>query len=103
MSSSVRKDKYIYLPIEINIDNIIYYIDMYIISGSNIHLIAVSFFVYLVVNLFENLIHYNIGRFSNKDTKFEIPTPKDWLKIIVVMFIFALLQGLLTVWFQQKK
>jgi hypothetical protein len=76
---------------------------MYIISGSNIHLIAVSFCVYLVVNLFENLIHYNIGRFSNKDTKFEIPTRKDWLKIIVVMFVFALLQGLLTVWFQQNK
>jgi hypothetical protein len=55
------------------------------------------------VNLFENLIHYNIGRFSNKDTKFEIPTHKDWLKIIVVMCIFALLQGVLTFWFQLKK
>ena len=76
---------------------------MYIISSSSIRLIAVSFCVYLVVNLFENLIHYNIGRFSNKDTKFELPTRKDWLKIIVVMFVFALLQGLLTVWFQQNK
>jgi hypothetical protein len=76
---------------------------MYIISDSSIRLITVSFFVYLVVNLFENLIHYNIGRFSNKDTKFEIPTHKDWLKIIVVMCVFALLQGLLTFWFQQKK
>lgn len=75
---------------------------MYIISGPNIHLITVSFFVYLVVNLFENLIHYNIGRFSNHDTKFEMPTKKDFLKIIVVMFVFALLQGLLTYWFQQK-
>ena len=76
---------------------------MYIISGPNIHLIAVSFFVYLLVNLFENLIHYNIGKFSDKDTKFEIPTQKDWLKIIIVMCIFALLQGILTYWFQSKK
>ena len=76
---------------------------MYIISSSSIRLIAVSFCVYLVVNLFENLIHYNIGRFSDKDTKFEIPTQKDWLKIIVVMFIFALLQGVLTYWFQKKR
>jgi hypothetical protein len=67
------------------------------------HLIAVSFFVYLVVNLFENLIHYNIGRFSDKDIKFEIPTPKDWVKIIGVMCAFALLQGVLTYWFQSKK
>lgn len=76
---------------------------MYIISSPNMHLIAVSFFVYLVVNLFENLIHYNIGRFSDKDTKFEIPTKKDWFKIIIVMCVFALLQGVLTYWFQNKK
>jgi hypothetical protein len=76
---------------------------MYIISSPNIHLITVSFFVYLVLNLFENLIHYNIGRFSNADTKFEIPTQKDWFKIIIVMSIFALLQGLFTYWFQSKK
>jgi len=72
------------------------------LSDSSIHLITVSFFVYLVVNLFENLIHYNIGRFINKDTKFEIPTETDWFKIIIVMCVFAVLQGLLTFWFQQK-
>ena len=75
---------------------------MYIISGSNIRLIAISFFVYLVVNVFENMIHYNIGKFSDKDTKFEIPTHNDWFKIISVMFVFALLQGFLTYWFQAK-
>ena len=76
---------------------------MYSISNSNLHLIAVSFFVYLFVNLFENLIHYNIGRFTDKETKLEIPTRKDWLKIILVMFFFAMLQGVLTYWFQAKK
>ena len=72
---------------------------MYIVSGASFHLIAISFFVYLFVNLFENLIHYNIGRFSNKETKLEVPSKKDFIKIIVVMCIFALLQGLLTLYF----
>jgi hypothetical protein len=67
--------------------------------GANLHLIVVSFLVYILVNLFENLIHYNIGRFSNRDTKIEMPTPLDWVKIAIVMIIFALLQGLLTYWF----
>ena len=68
------------------------------ISGKY-HLIAISFFVYLVVNLMENLIHYNIGKFSNKETKLDIPSKKDWIKIILVMLIFALIQGLLTYYF----
>ena len=72
---------------------------MYIVSGTSFHLIAISFFVYLFVNLFENLIHYNIGRFSNKETKLEVPSKKDFVKIMVVMCIFALLQGLLTFYF----
>lgn len=76
---------------------------MYIISGPNVHLIFVSFVVYLIVNLFENLIHYNIGKFSNHDTQLELPSKKDWLKIVVVMMIFALLQGLLTYWFHRIK
>jgi hypothetical protein len=64
--------------------------------GSSLHLIVISFLAYLIVNLFENLIHYNIGRFSDQETKLELPTKKDWLKIILVMCTFALLQGLLT-------
>jgi hypothetical protein len=75
---------------------------MYIISGASIQLIVISFCVYLFVNLFENLIHYNIGRFSDKETKLEIPTKKDWIKIAIVMCVFALLQGLLTYWFNKR-
>jgi hypothetical protein len=74
---------------------------MYIISGAAFHIIAISFFVYLFVNLFENLIHYNIGRFSNKETKIVLPSKKDFIKIVVVMFAFALLQGLLTYYFNK--
>ena len=69
---------------------------MYNSSKSSIHLIIISFIVYLFVNLFENIIHYNIGKFSNRETQLDIPTKKDWFKIIVVMCTFALIQGLLT-------
>jgi hypothetical protein len=69
---------------------------MYNSSKSSIHLIIISFTIYLFVNLFENVIHYNIGKFSNNETQIDIPTRKDWFKIIIVMFIFALIQGILT-------
>ena len=74
---------------------------MYIISGASFHIIAVSFFVYIFVNFFENMIHYNIGRFSNKETKIELPSKKDFIKIVVVMCVFALIQGLLTNYFNK--
>jgi hypothetical protein len=74
---------------------------MYILSGASLHIIAISFFVYIFVNLFENMIHYNIGRFSNKETKFELPSKKDFIKIVIVMCVFALLQGLLTSYFNK--
>ena len=74
---------------------------MYNISGTNLDIIVVSFFVYLFVNFFENIIHYNIGRFSNKETKLELPNKKDFIKIVVIMFIFALLQGFLTSYFNK--
>lgn len=72
---------------------------MFINLGASYYLIVVSFFVYLFVNLFENLIHYNIGKFSNKETKLDLPSQKDWIKIVVVTCVFALLQGLLTYYF----
>ena len=74
---------------------------MYILSGASFHIIVISFFVYIFVNLFENMIHYNIGKFSNKETKLELPTKKDFIKIVVVMCIFALLQGVLTSYFNR--
>ena len=72
---------------------------MYFISGANCHIIAISFLVYIFVNFFENMIHYNIGRFSNKETKLELPNKKDFIKIALVMCVFAFLQGLLTCYF----
>ena len=74
---------------------------MYILSGASFHIMVISFFVYIFVNLFENMIHYNIGRFSNKETRLELPTRQDFIKIVFVMAVFALLQGLLTAYFKQ--
>jgi hypothetical protein len=74
---------------------------MYIISGATFHIIAISFVVYIFVNLSENIIHYNIGRFSNKETKVAIPTKKDFIKIVAVTCVFALLQGFLTSYFNK--
>jgi hypothetical protein len=74
---------------------------MYITSGASLHIIAISFFVYIFVNFFENMIHYNIGRFSNKETKLELPSKKDFIKIVIVMCVFALIQGLLTSYFNK--
>ena len=75
---------------------------MYYISAKNVHLMVVSFTVYLFVNLFENLIHYNIGRLSkngDKHPEINFPSKDDLLRIVIVMLIFAGLQGLLTYWF----
>jgi hypothetical protein len=74
---------------------------MYIISGASLHIIAISFFIYIFVNFFENMIHYNIGRFSGKETKFELPSKSDFIKIVAVMCVFALIQGILTSYFNK--
>ena len=56
-----------------------------------------SFIVYIFVNMFENIIHYNIGQVSHEKKKqIEFPETEDLLKITIVMFVFAGLQGGLT-------
>ena len=75
------------------------------------NIIVISFFVYIFVNLFENVIHYNIGKFSNKEAILEHPNKKetilalpnitDFIKIVGIVCMFALLQGLLTSYFHK--
>ena len=56
-----------------------------------------SFTVFIILNTFENLIHYNIGRISEKkDIKFYYPNHKDLYRIIIIMMIFAILQATLS-------
>ena len=68
-------------------------------NGKTFHLFIISFFIYAFINIIENYIHYNIGRHNESDynIKFSNPSKSDWVKIVVVMFVFALLQGILTI------
>jgi len=63
------------------------------------HLFIISFIIFALLNTIENVIHYNIGKTSNAEFEFSNPTLIDWKKIIVTMIIFALLQGILTMYF----
>ena len=63
------------------------------------HLFIISFIVFAILNIIENVIHYNIGKTSNKEFEISNPTIVDWKKIIFTMIIFALLQGFLTMYF----
>jgi hypothetical protein len=71
---------------------------MYIVKNKNINLIIISFLVFMFINLIENIIYYNIGKHSNNTEFIVITNPpyKDWIKIIIIMIIFGLLQGFLT-------
>ena len=67
------------------------------IEKKGLHLVIVSFMVFIILNIIENYIHYNIGR--NRDSQyieFSAPTITDWLKIIIAMICFAILQASFT-------
>lgn len=71
--------------------------------SKGIVLILISMIIFGILNLIENLIHYNIGRSYNSGVEFtfNMPSFNDFLKIIGVMIIFGLTQGLLTEYFIQ--
>lgn len=62
------------------------------------HIFIISIIVFIVLNIVENIIHYSIGR-HHGDTNVSITAPSvdDWVRIIIVMLVFALLQGLFTI------
>ena len=76
-----------------------------------IHIFVFSFLIFIVLNVIENVIHYNIGKFhegNGKDTSskesvagfhFTNPSNVDWVRIVVIMLIFAVLQGAFTSYF----
>jgi hypothetical protein len=60
--------------------------------------------VFLVLNMFENIIHFSIGRnIEEKDNAnigvIEIPEYYDIIKIIFIMVVFAFLQAIFTYYF----
>ena len=53
----------------------------------------ISFFVFIFLNIIENLLHFTNGRKENKKVfQFTMPNKRNWLKI-------ALLQGGITAYF----
>ncbi len=57
-----------------------------------------SFVSFICLNLIENLIHFNAGKYHDSDEimHFTLPSKKDFIKIIIIMLIFAALQGTFT-------
>jgi len=76
-------------------------------KNAALHLVFISFLAYLFVNLAENLVHYNIGKWSKDpqntltSIKLSLPNSMDWIKIIYVTVAFAILQGVLTLFFNK--
>lgn len=68
----------------------------------SVHILVISIIIFVVLNIIENVFHYNIGKYSDRTVKIDNPTTGDWSKIIIVMLVFALIQGLLTIFFTQQ-
>jgi len=70
------------------------------------HLIIISAGVFLILNIFENIIHFSIGRNikekGNANIGLEIPEYYDIIKIMVIMLVFAFLQAIFTYYFVLK-
>jgi hypothetical protein len=79
-----------------------------------LHIFVFSFLVFIVLNVIENVIHYNIGKYHDDNNRqenrkngsksvagihFTNPSETDWVRIIVIMYIFAVLQGVFTSYF----
>ncbi len=64
------------------------------------HIIIASIIAFFLLNLIENIIHFSIGRgISERESiriKIKMPEKIDILKIMIIMIIFSILQGLLT-------
>jgi hypothetical protein len=63
------------------------------------HVIIISMIVYIVLNIIENIIYYNGGKFGlsqNISVYFTIPKMKDLCILLLIMIFFAFLQGLMT-------
>ncbi len=62
------------------------------------HIFIASFISFIILNFIENLIHFNAGKFhdSKEILHFQMPSKKDLIKIIIIMLIFAALQGTFT-------
>ena len=66
-------------------------------GNSRRHIFVASIVVFIILNLVENVIHYSIGRMHGlSGISLTAPSYVDWVRIIGIMIIFAILQGLFT-------
>lgn len=66
------------------------------------HIFIFSFLIFIILNIIENIIHYNIGKnhgLSYNSIEVTSPSSLDWYRIIFIMIIFACLQGGFTTYF----
>jgi len=67
------------------------------------HLFIISMGIFLILNIFENIIHFSIGRNINEknnvNIKIELPEYYDIIKITFIMILFAFLQAIFTYYF----
>lgn len=67
------------------------------------HVIFFSIIIFGILNIIENLLHYNYGRnYAEEAFILQMPSNADWIKIVMTMIIFAFLQGFLTEYFSEK-
>ena len=66
------------------------------------YVIIISMLVFIVLNLIENVIHFNMGKYSSTNITiekiFEVPNFKDLVEISIIIIVFAFLQGIFTNW-----
>lgn len=68
-------------------------------NGRPSHIIIISMIVYIVLNIIENIIYYNNGKYGlGKDIKtyFKFPEWKEFIVLVIIMIIFAFAQGIFT-------
>ena len=67
--------------------------------GRPVHIFTVSVLVYIVINMIENYIHYTLGRNTDATKPFEffLPSTIDWSYMVIVMIVFAIIQGAFTI------
>ena len=71
-------------------------------KSKSFYIFLISGISFLILNLIEDLIQFNIGRNRNlSKSKIYLPENTEWFYVIIVMFIFATLQGLITYYFDK--
>jgi hypothetical protein len=64
-------------------------------------LFLISSLAVLVLNTLENVLHYSLGKRQRSSTwgiAIQFPRGKDLVLFLAIMIVFAVLQGLITVW-----